>query len=149
MQKLLLRICGGLLAVGGGAAVAADSTGPLVNYYENTWALCRPTESILIFANADGTWDGVFSGVFYAGKDWHAKGELVCFNVHPSAKEPNPDPACFKGLETHKVGDRWDANMEGQKKVWQAGLVKGRTIATACNTVKPASKDQSAPPPKH
>lgn len=128
MKKLAI----GLLMLNGAAAALAAGADALTPYYDNTWELSRPEETIWIYANADGSWDGIFGGTFYAGLNWRTEGNRTCFFNPPSEKEgADAHGTCFLDLGSHKVGDAWKQTVDGKDKVWDARIIKGRAVPPA------------------
>lgn len=123
MHKKML----GLILSGVAATSAAEGRG-LDHYYGNTWELRRSEETIWIYANADGTWDGIFAGTFHAGLNWRTENGRTCFFNPPSADEGPEEPVCFRDLAGRKVGETWKVTVDGLDKVWDATLRKGRAV---------------------
>lgn len=123
MQKRML----GLILAAVAATAAAEGQG-LDHYYGNTWEMRRPEETTWIYVNADGTWDGIFGGTFYAGLNWREENGRTCFFTQPSPDEGPGEPVCFRDLAGRKVGETWKVAVDGRDKVWDATLYKGRAV---------------------
>ena len=130
MKKLAI----GLLMVNGAAAALAADAG-LTHYYGNTWELSRPEETIWIYANADGSWDGIFGGTFSAGLNWRTEGNRTCFFNPPGEKEDaDAHGVCFLELGKRQVAEAWKQTVDGLDKVWDARIIKGRKVPPAAGT---------------
>lgn len=122
MQRLMT----GLVILAATATAYAEDRIDLPGLYENTWELRRSERAILIFLNADGTWDGIFDGVFYNGRDWRTVNGHTCFFTHDS--KPDSAGMCFRDLAARKPGDSWQLTVVGRDLVWDAKIHEGRKV---------------------
>lgn len=120
------RLTIGLVLLAAVVAASAEDRIDLPGLYENTWEMRDPKETIWIYVNADGTWDGIFDGVFYNGRDWRTINGDTCFFTHDS--KPDSGGLCFRDLAARNPGDSWQLTVVGRDRVWDAKVHKGRNV---------------------
>lgn len=108
-------------------------------YFGNTLEMRSQAERLWIFLNADGSWDGIFSGRFHAGKNWTLERGRACFFNSGPPSEPETQPSCFDGLSGRKLGEQWTLVKVGESRQWHASLTEGRQLR-----LDPSSLDPSA-----
>lgn len=116
----------GLMMLAATAVAHAEERTELPAFYENTWELKRPEETIWIYLNADGTWDGIFGGTFHSGRNWRTIDGNTCFFSPDS--EPDSKGLCFRDLPAKKVGDVWQLTAVGRDLVWDVAIYPGRKV---------------------
>ena len=126
------ELIAGLTLLAATALAHAEERIALPAYYENTWELRRPEETIWIYLNADGTWDGIFDGTFHNGRDWRTINGNTCF-FSPDSK-PDSGGLCFRDLAARKVGDAWQLTVVGRDLVWDVAIYAGRKVPPVTTT---------------
>lgn len=116
-----------LLASAAAGTVAADRV-DLPGFYGNTWEMRRPEQTMWIYLNADGSWDGIIGGTFHNGHQWRTVEGNTCVFGPPSEKDPAGESLCFRDLAQRKPGDSWQLTVVGRDKVWDATIYKGRAV---------------------